>query len=247
MINPRHFLPLALIFLFSGAALAQDALDPLKDLDFGKTSLKPAQIQPLEMYDLKLLRGIIFGRHGRVFKDSEIKSYLDEQPWYKANPDFKNSMLNDMERRNLDLIRIAEASKHETIQPGDMRYWRDRAITPRKLGKHSGAEWKVLLAEVEAIHGKRFDGEPWLQQYFDERYWYFPDDKYDAKQLSAVEQKNLAILSGAQKRQRKVALLPGDMEYFENKTLTEQMLHGLSLHELRLLRNEIYAPRAYVS
>lgn len=220
---------------------AQDTMDTLKELDFSKTSIKQAQTQKLEMYDLKLLRGIIFGRHGRVFKDADINGYLQEQSWYKANADFKNSMLNDVERRNLDVIRIAEASKHETIQPGDMRYWRDRPITARKLGKHSGAEWKVLVAEVEAIHGKRFDDEPWLQKYFEERYWYFPSDKYDVKKLSAVEQKNLAMLADAQKKQRKVALLPGDMEYFENKAVSEQMLHGLSLHELRLLRNEVYA------
>jgi len=31
------------------------------------------------------------------------------------------------------------------------------------------------------------------------------------------------------------------MELFENKLIAESMLHGLSLHELRLLRNEIYA------
>jgi len=237
----RSLVLIALLSFTSITAFAQDTMDALKGLDFGKTSIKQVQAQKLEMFDLKLLRGIIFGRHGRVFKDYDIKSYLEEQPWYKSNADFNNSMLNDIERRNLDVIRIAEASKHDTIQPGDMRYWRDRPIPPRKLGKHSGAEWKVLLAEVEAIHGKRFDGEPWLQQYFEERYWYFPDDKYDAKKLSAIEQKNLAILSDAQKKQRKVALLPGDMEYFENKTVTEQMLHGLSLHELRLLRNEIYA------
>jgi len=237
----RSLVLIALLSFMSITAFAQDTMDALKGLDFGKTSIKQVQAQKLEMFDLKLLRGIIFGRHGRVFKDYDIKSYLEEQPWYKSNPDFNNSMLNDVERRNLDVIRIAEASKHDTIQPGDMRYWRDRPIPLRKLGKHSGAEWKVLLAEVEAIHGKRFDGEPWLQQYFEERYWYFPDDKYDAKKLSAIEQKNLGILSDAQKKQRKVALLPGDMEYFENKTVTEQMLHGLSLHELRLLRNEIYA------
>jgi hypothetical protein len=241
MKNSRLFLLLLLLFLTSVTGFAQNPLDPLKDLDFGKTSLKQAQIQKLEMYDLKLLRGIIFGRHGRVFKDTEIKNYLDEQSWYKANPDFKNSMLNDMERRNLDLIRIAEASKHETIQPGDMRYWRDRQITPRKLGKHSGAEWKVLLAEVEAIHGKRFNDDPWLEQYFEERYWYSPSDKYDAKKLSAIEQKNLQILSDAQKKQRNVAVLPGDMQFFENRTINDQMLRGLSLHELRLLRNEVYA------
>jgi YARHG domain-containing protein len=241
MVNSRHVLLLAFIALLSINVFAQDTMDQFKDFDFSRTSLKPAQVQKLEMYELKLVRGIIFGRHGRVFKDSEIKGYLDEQPWYKANPDFKNSMLSDMERRNLDLIRIAEASKHETIQPGDMRYWRDRPITPRKLGKHSGAEWKVLVAEVEAIHGKRFDDEPWLQQYFEERYWYFPSDKYDSKKLSPIEQKNLQILSDAQKKQRNVALLPGDMEFFEDRTITEQMLHGLSLHELRLLRNEVYA------
>jgi hypothetical protein len=122
-----------------------------------------------------------------------------------------------------------------------MRYWVDRPITAKKLGKHSGAEWTVLLAEVEAIHGKRFDDNPWLQQYFDERYWYRPSDKYDAKRLSVNERKNLEILSSAQKRQRKVALLPGDMELFERKTISEGMLQGLSLHELRLLRNEVYA------
>ena len=237
----RSLILIALIALVSVTAAAQDPMDALKDLDFRKTSLKQAQVQKLSPEDLKLLRGIIFGRHGRVFRDNDIKIYLEEQTWYKPNPEFKNSMLNDVERRNLDLIRIAEAAKHEFIQPGDMRYWRDRQITPRKLGKHSGAEWKVLLAEVEAIHGKRFDDEPWLQQYFEERYWYFPSDKYDAKKLTAIERKNLEILSGAQKRQRKVALLPGDMQFFENRSVSEQMLHGLSLHELRLLRNEIYA------
>ncbi len=241
IMKTRHVVLLALIALFGLTARAQDTMDGLKELDFSKTSIKQAQVQPLAIEDLKLLRGIIFGRHGRVFKDNDIKVYLEEQAWYKPNSDFKNSMLNKTERQNLDVIRIAEASKHETIQPGDMRYWRDRPITARKLGKHSGAEWKVLLAEVEAIHGKRFDGDPWLQQYFDERYWYFADEKYDAKKLSPIERKNLDILGAVQKKQRNVAILPGDMQFFENKAISERMLNGLSLHELRLLRNEIYA------
>jgi hypothetical protein len=149
-------------------------------------------------------------------------------------------MLNATENRNLDLIRDAEASKHLNVQPGDMRYWRSRTLTAKKLGVHSGAEWRVLRAEVEAIHGKRF-GEPWLQQYFDERYWYKPADKYDLKSLSALESKNLATIEAAQKKSRKLALAPGDMELFEDKLISPQMLHGLSLNELRLLRNEIYA------
>ena len=232
---------LGLLLVSSFTANAQEPIDLWKNFDFSENAIKQADVQKLTIWDLKLMRGLVFGRHGRIFKDADIKNYLESQSWYQPNAEFKNSMLNDTERRNLDVIRIAEASKHDTIQPGDMRYWRDRLITARKLGQHSGAEWKVLQAEIEAIHGKRFDDEPWLQQYFEERYWYRPDDKYDSKKLTAIERKNLALLSTAQKKQRKVALLPGDMELFESKAIAEQMLHGLSLHELRLLRNEVYA------
>lgn len=243
--NSRHVLSSLILLLViactSFVVQAQDSMDAWKDYNFRDNAIKQAQVQNLELYELKLLRGLVFGHHGRVFKDGEISAFLKDQSWYKPNDAFSNSMLNDTERRSLDVIRIAEAAKHDTIEPGDMRYWRDRAIPAKKLGKHSGAEWKVLIAEVEAIHGKRFDGDPWLQKYFDERYWYVPSDKYDAKKLTPTEVKNIAILGGAQKKQRNVALLPGDMEYFENRTISQQMLQGLSLHELRLLRNEIYA------
>ena len=243
--SPRYLrgliLALSMVVCASFSVNAQDSSDTWESFNFSTTALKPSEIQSLPLDDLKFIRGIIFGRHGRVFKDSEIKYFLESKSWYKPNPDFNNALLNGTERRNLDLIRIAEASKHETIQPGDMRYWRDRLITPKKLGTHSGAEWTVLVAEVEAIHGKRFDDQPWLQQYFEERYWYTASDNYDAKKLTTTERKNIGFLSDAQKRQRKVALLPGDMEFFENKAISEAMLRGLSLHELRLLRNEVYA------
>lgn len=220
---------------------AQDSLEKWNEFDFASRPIKQADIADLALYDLKLLRGIIFGRHGRVFKDVAIKKYLATQSWYKPNSEFKNSVLNDVERRNLDLIRDAEASKHDKVEPGDMRYYRKRLLTRKQLGNHSKTEWTVLHAEIEAIHGKRFDDQPWLQQYFDERYWYQLSNNYDAKQLSAIERKNMQTIAAAQKTQRKLALAPGDMELFENRLITENMLKGLSLHELRLLRNEVYA------
>ena len=232
----------ALVILCSSFIVnAQDNLEKWNEFDFASRSMKQADIAELELYELKLLRGIVFGRHGRVFKDVAIKKYLATQPWYKPNPDFKNSVLNDVERRNLDLIRDAEASKHDKVEPGDMRYYRKRLLTRKQLGNHSKTEWTVLHAEIEAIHGKRFDDQPWLQQYFDERYWYQPNSNYDAKQLSTIERKNMQSIASAQKTQRKLALAPGDMELFENRLITENMLKGLSLHELRLLRNEVYA------
>ncbi|HEY6118982.1 MAG TPA: YARHG domain-containing protein [Pyrinomonadaceae bacterium] len=231
----------ALFITFSMTALSQDSMQRWENFDFAHTSLSAAEVSKLPPEDLKLMRGIIFGRHGRLFKDSDIQFYLKDKPWFHHNPDFSNSMLNDVERRNLDLIRDAEASKHSFVQPGDMRYWRRKVLTRKQLGQHSSAEWLVLRSEIEAIHGKRFQDEPWLQQYFSERYWYAASDHYDPKQLTEIERKNLQTIAAAQKLKRGLALAPGDMEFFENKPISEQMLHGLSLYELRLLRNEIYA------
>ena len=240
----RTFLPLLLLLSMAIVAQAQDEYASVKkweSYNFGAQTISTGDLSGLEIYDLKLVRGIVFGKHGRVFKDPDIRRFLESRTWYKADSNFQNSSLNDSERANLDVIRIAEANSHESVEPGDMRLYQTRALTRKKLGTHTNAEWTVLAAEIEAIHGKRFDDTPWLQQYFDERYWYRAAEKYDPKGLSDIERKNLQLIDTIRKQQRRVALAPGDMELFENKLVTEAMLRGLSLHELRLLRNEIYA------
>ncbi len=250
MKSPFSFLRLALPLLLLVAlgplsiAAAQDDYPQVKtweSFDFAARTVTTGNLSALTLEDLKLVRGIVFGKHGRVFKDPEIRRYLESRTWFKADPNFQNSALNDTERKNLDVIRIAEAVKHETVEPGDMRLYQDRALTRKKLGPHTTAEWTVLAAEIEAIHGKRFPETVWLQQYFDQRYWYQAADKYDPKGLSLVERKNLQLIDTIQRQQRKVAISPGDMELFEDKLISDAMLRGLSLHELRLLRNEIYA------
>lgn len=230
--------------LFSASASAQEVEDYVKQwekFDFSTQPIKLNQLEELPLGSLKLLRGLVFGHHGRIFKDPQIRKYLESRKWYRPNPNFQNSILNATERSNLDTIREAEAKAHEQIEPGDLRFYRDRLFTDNDLGWHSAAEWKVLRAEVEAIYGRRFDEEPWLQTYFEERYWYQPNPKYDPTQLSEIERKNLETIIAAQKKQRNVAISPGDMEIFQNQVIKEEMLKGLSLHELRLLRNEIYA------
>jgi hypothetical protein len=233
----------ALLSAFS-PVFAQDEYANIKSwetFDFRGRNITAKDLGALTLYDLKFVRGIVFGKHGRVFKDPDIKRYLQSRAWYKPDAEFKNSSLNDTERENLDVIRLTEAAQHETVEPGDMRLYQNKALTRRKLGTHTNAEWTVLAAEVEAIHGKRFDDDPWLQQYFDERYWYQAAEHYNPKGLSAIELKNLQLIDTIRRQQRKVAIAPGDMELFENKVIAEAMLRGLSLHELRLLRNEIYA------
>ncbi|HYJ46903.1 MAG TPA: YARHG domain-containing protein, partial [Pyrinomonadaceae bacterium] len=95
---------------------AQDNLGKWESFDFAASPVELSQLKDLSLDDLKFLRGIVFGRHGRVFKDAYIQGYLKERSWYKPDPGFQNSSLSETERRNLDVIREAEARQHDQIE-----------------------------------------------------------------------------------------------------------------------------------
>jgi hypothetical protein len=238
------FKTLLVLFILSGFAYAgQDNLARWEKFDFTRAIIKPTDIQNLSVDELKLLRGIVFGKRGRIFRDEEIQQYLYTRDWYKPTDAFRNSMLTEAERKNLDIIREGEAMWHEKIEPGDMRFWQTRLFTTDKLGHHTLAELRILRAEAEAIHGRRFDDEPGLQTYFEERYWYKPVARYQPSSLSEIERANLTVIAAAEKQQRNLKLQPGDMIAFQSRLITEDLLAGLGLYELRILRNEIYALR----
>src|SRR4051812_43881582 len=147
---------LAFVLLAVVACPAQsdeEAFKKLEAIDYSKQTVTREQVAVLELWDLRLLRGVVFGRHGRVFKDRDIQSYLKDQTWYKPDTAFTNASLNQTERANLDLIRELEAEKHDNIEPGDLRWWQTKAMTEENLGTHSSAEWLILRAEVEAVRG----------------------------------------------------------------------------------------------
>ena len=81
---------------------------------------------------------------------------------------------------------------------------------------YTGAELTILIAEIEAIHGKTFPNEEWLQKYFDERYWYKRNPAYDASTLSEIERKNIERLTEEKNKGRHTAISIGDMDNFQN-------------------------------
>lgn len=245
---------------FSALVFAQDDLNAernqgwknfnrkgLDKFDFSKSLITKAQLGKLKsdgaVNELALLRGIVFGKRGRVFKEKDIQEYLEKQAWYKPKADFTNAVLTKLERENLDLIRLAEAERHEIVEPGDLRLWQAKEIPDEKIYSETAAGWRILIAEVEAIHGKRFDDEPWLQKYFEERYWYRAKPNYNSSVLTAVERKNLEKLIAKRSENQSAAVSLGDMDKFQEVPLTEELLKGLSLNDLRLVRNEFWARR----
>lgn len=237
---------LLLMGLLIGGPCGAQKADPLakwERFDFVHNRITADQLKDLSLLQLKYMRGIVFGKHGRVFDEQAIQDWLKTRPWYHSDPKYKVTVLNDNERVDMDAIKEAEFHKHEHIEPGDLKFYRDKTFTAKQLGEHSAIEWTIMKAEVEAIHGKPFPDQPWLQSFFEERYWYHPDPKYKPGTLTEIDRKNLATIATAQKEQRKIALAPGDMALFQETPITPELLHGLSLHELRLLRNEVYARR----
>jgi hypothetical protein len=219
--------------------------------DFSKKKVTKAQLEKLryenddiETFDeLAIVRGILFGRRGRTFKERSIQDYLEKQAWYKPNKNFKNSILTAMERANLDLIRLAEAERHTYIQPGDLRFWKDKEIPTDKIYANSAADWQVMAAEIEAIHGKTFPEQEWLQKYFDERYWYKRNAKYSPSVLTTIERKNLENISKEKEKTHNTAVSVGDMDKFQNALLTRELLEDVTLNDLRMMRFEFYARR----
>jgi hypothetical protein len=209
--------------------------------DFARDTVSLSEVHSLDAERLAQLRAIVFGRHGRVFKNDGIQNWLKDQSWYVPDSSFSNASLNRIERENLDRIREGEAAYHEQIEPGDLRWWQGRVMTPDALGYHSRVEWDVLAAELEAVHGKRFVSEPWLQRYFDERYWYAPDRAYDPARLSAIERHNLATIDSLRRGPGGADVSPCDMALFEQRRIAPGQLRGASFSTLRILRNEIYA------
>lgn len=230
-----------LTLLFAALGTGQFDFTKWEKTDFRHKLISMADLTGEDQWSLRIVRGIVFGKHGRIFKDRAIQDWLEGTKWYKKNRRFNNSMLNDTERKNLDVIREAEAKRHAQIEPGDMRFWRKTAFTKEQVGDNSLIDLRIMRAEIEAIHGRTFPEEPQIQAYFDDRYWYKPAKKYDPSQLTAIERKNIATLHEMEKEKRKLGLQPGVMRAFTNKPITPDQVDRLSLNELRLLRNEVYA------
>jgi YARHG domain len=230
-------------------------IEEWEQFDYSSNAIPATALAPLPLSEVQRVRGIIFGKHGRVFQDSTLQSWLMTRPWYRADAAFENARLSEGEKANLEVVREAEAAKHTQIEPGDMRFYQNRVITTAMLGQHSAPDWDVLEGEVLANHGYVFDREDGyetnqralnvaagdLQAYFDERYWYHREPDFLPSRLSAIEEQNLDTIAFAVMKQSKRSVSPGVMHLLKATPLTDTMLANVNLSDLRLIRNEIYA------
>ena len=64
----------------------------------------PQDVDEVKKLFIKALRNEIYARHGRIFTTSEMKQIFESAPWYKPKANFKESELNEIEKKNVEFI-----------------------------------------------------------------------------------------------------------------------------------------------
>ncbi|MCL2101240.1 MAG: YARHG domain-containing protein [Fibromonadales bacterium] len=70
--------------------------------------LTAVDLQNLSKKDLRIMRNEIFARHGYIFQTNDMKTYFKSQDWYIPKYNDVNSMLTDIEIKNIELIKRYE-------------------------------------------------------------------------------------------------------------------------------------------
>ena len=97
-------------FVVSEDAAAPDtlALGYLADVVLQGGDLLEATLQPLSPGDLRVLRSMVYARHGRAFVQEDVQAYFNAQDWYKANIDYSDELLTAEDHRNVAALLVAE-------------------------------------------------------------------------------------------------------------------------------------------
>ena len=70
--------------------------------------LTASDLQYLSKEELKIMRNEIFARHGYIFQTQVMKTYFQNQSWYSPQHSNVNSLLTNIEQKNIALIQSYE-------------------------------------------------------------------------------------------------------------------------------------------
>lgn len=65
-------------------------------------------VSNLNKKDLRIVRNLVYAKHGYAFKSDDLKNIFEDFNWYKINPNFKNSDLSAEEINLVDKILVLE-------------------------------------------------------------------------------------------------------------------------------------------
>jgi YARHG domain len=214
------------------------------------------QLEGKSLRELAILRNTIFARYGWAgFRKAWLLEHFQKQPWFKPNPKFSYKLLSAVDRTNVHFIAVREQSFTER----ELRRMQDMILA--RAGKVFGDvyEWKLkngrtvrsceepkepLNEYEEGCTGSHCEGTESRDCEFQQEKWYRPDPKFSEDKLAPEARIELGLISRALGG---FASDTGKLEKGQqaslDRVLAVQELRQLSLRDLRLLRNTLYARR----
>lgn len=170
---PRRWMLVSAFCLLSANAAAQSPTS-WETFDFAHKQVDSAAIDQLSLLALRQLRGIVFGKHGRPFRDEQdVQRYLKSRPWYRPDTTLTNKRLSardhDVERlfaetarrlRNEIFARHGRTFKDANLQSyfaSQEWYHADARFSLKSLTPIERKNVDFILAyEARAKEGQRF-------------------------------------------------------------------------------------------
>lgn len=81
---------------------------PLEDPRLLDKQLTLKQLDNMSRRDLRLLRNLIYARHGYRFKSELLRGYFSDFEWYRPDPKFTSKRLTRIDWRNIKLVKSLE-------------------------------------------------------------------------------------------------------------------------------------------
>jgi len=224
--------------------------------DFSPTRVlcENRELEDKSLRELSLLRNTIFARYGwSGFRKPWVREHFQKQPWYKPDPKFSYKRLSKADKQNVHFIAVREQSFTER----ELFFMRESVYA--RAGKVYGDvyEWKLAngktvrsceqpkekLDEEEGCTGSQCAGAHSWDCRFQEEPWYKPDPRFTEDKLSPEARIELGLISRALGQYASDEGSRDKASASLDRVLSVGELRQLSLRDLRLLRNTIYARR----
>lgn len=183
----------------------------LPNLVLPESSTKPLTMKDLDNVPAEAVgygRNEIYAKHGRPFSNPNYANYFAQQPWYQVNPNFQESDLSPLEKRNALFLHVTELTYDLDGQrapfsptsnvPPDLSGSlipdsSARQLNPEEITNLSGQQLRLAQNEIYARHGYPFQSAA-ARNYFSQFSWYQANPNYSDRDLSWLEERNIEMM-----------------------------------------------------
>ena len=200
------------------SSIAKKYIDKYSSRDYiipesNTTKLDFKGLNPYTSEELSIARNEILARHGYVDSSyTNFVSYFNSKSWYKANPSYTESDLSEIETYNYNLIKSIEFLKraYESCSSISANYVLPNSnsleLTSSEVARLNDWELVVARNEIFARYGLEFSTKE-LLEHFKSKSWFVIDPSVgNDLALSAVENKNVAIILEEEKKRENSTL-----------------------------------------